>query len=390
MRKLLVASIALFVACDSDSGGSNTSIPASQINESIADAYCEVFTNCTFYHDDALYSAFVAASDRTACRSFFTRLIDLQFTTIEAKVQSGAITYDSAAFAACINALKSSCDLDQLDDQPSGCDAAFEGKVALGAPCENSLDCVGDARCEESFSVTDRCVTSLCVARVARGEACDFNGDCSQSAGPTTCTSASDICVPFTTEANIAEGARCDEAFNANSVTRRTCATGLFCLDNTNDEDPDQAFCRKPFAQGSDCSDSDLPCAKGLFCLASTGTDAETCQPLPIVRTVGADCNVNSAAGPLAICSMFEQLGCDSGKCKKWGDGTAGAYCDVPLDDTEFSCDRGLFCTATSTCATQKAVGAACEDWNECLDGYCDSSSDQTGVCVSAVSPVCS
>ncbi len=377
MRKLIVSSIALLIACDSDSGGSNTAIPASQINESIADAYCEIMTSCTSTGDTSLFSALVAASDRAACRAFFTRAVNEQFIGIENKVASGAITYDSAAFAQCMTALKSSCDIEQL----GGCDAAFEGKVALGGACESDLDCAGDARCRVSISSGDECPTSACIARVARGEACDFDSDCSQSAGPTACTSASDTCVALTNEANIAAGARCDEAFNANDVTRRRCADGLVCLYEET-EGVDQAFCRQPLAQGSDCADSDVPCGKGLVCLPTAGTEGETCQTLPIVRTVGADCNVNPEAGPLVICSVVDQLGCDNGKCKKWGDGTAGAYCDVTFE-TGFSCDRGLYCTSASACAAQKAAGAECEDSDECLDGYCDGSSDQTGVCVS-------
>jgi len=379
MRTLIFSSIVLLIACDSDSGGSGSTIPANQINESIADAYCEVMTNCTFAGDDSLFSALVSATDRAACRSFFTRLVDREFTAIEAQVQSGAITYDSTAFARCIAAVESSCNFDEL----SGCNDAFEGKVALGGTCESDLDCAGDAKCDVSFSSGDACPTSSCVARVARGEACDFDGDCSQSAGPTTCTSASDSCVPFTIETNVALGARCDEAFNANNVTRRTCADGLVCLYEET-EGVDQAFCRQPLAQGSDCTDSEIPCGKGLVCLPTTGTEGETCQPLPIVRTVGANCNVNPAAGPLTICSVVDQLGCDNGKCKKWGDGKAGAYCDVAFE-TGFSCDRGLYCTTASTCAAQKAAGMECDDSDECLDGYCDTSTEQTGVCVSTV-----
>jgi hypothetical protein len=379
MRKLTIFAVALLAACDSDSDPTSKDIPASQINESIADAYCEILSECAADGDQGLFAVFVAAADRAACRAFFTRAVDEQFALIEARVQSGEITYDAATFARCMAEVKSSCALDEL----SGCDAAFEGKVALGGPCESDLDCAGDARCNITFSSGDTCPTTSCVARVARGAACDHNGDCSQSAGPTACTSASNSCVPLTYEPNLAEGARCDEAFNANGVTRRTCADGLACVYEET-EGPDQAFCRRTLAEGSDCSESEIPCAGGLICLRAAGTEGETCQSLTVVRKVGGECSVDEDATPLMLCSLMDQLGCDNGKCRKWGDGTAGAYCDV-LFETDFSCDRGLYCGPTSTCMSQKAAGADCEDSDECLDGYCDNSGEQTGVCVSSV-----
>ncbi len=374
MRKTIVLSLALFAACDSDNN-SGSGIAATQIDESLANTYCEVLSDCALTGDAAVFGALAAASDLNACRTFFTRFFEEKRTSLEGRVTSGANTYDSAAFAQCLTDMKAACDLVEI----SRCEAAFEGKVALGGTCESDLDCAGDARCSVSRSSGDACTTAVCIARVAAGQACVSDSDCNQSSGPMACAVDEDICVPLTRETNLAEGAPCDETSSATGVTLRSCANGLACVDEET-EGADRAFCRKPLASGSNCTETELPCAQGLLCLPDSGAETQSCQTLSIATTVGADCNYDEDAGPIVVCSVIDQLGCDNGKCRRWGDGEVGAYCDSGFE-TEWSCDRGHYCSASSTCAAQKAAGAECEQSNECLDRYCDNS-EQTGVCV--------
>lgn len=372
MRKTIVLSLALFAACDSENN-SGSGIAATQIDESLANAYCQVLRDCTLLGgESSVFGVLTAATDLNACQTFFSRAFEERFTSIENKVTSGAISYDKDAFAQCLSDVKTACDLDGL----SRCEAAFEGKVAPGGVCESDLDCAGDAHCSVSVSTADSCTKAICVARVAAGQPCAFDSECTQSAGPMACAFEESICVPLTRTINLPEGSACGESSSGTGVTYLICANGLECVTEFEGE-----FCRAVLAAGSDCTETEVSCGRGLLCLPDAGADTRSCQTLPIAKTVGADCNLDEDAGPIVVCSVVDQLGCDNGKCRKWGDGEVGAYCDSAFE-TDWSCDRGHYCTATSTCAVKKAAGSPCENTDECLDGYCDDFSQQTGVCV--------
>ncbi|HRE89262.1 MAG TPA: hypothetical protein PK095_08985 [Myxococcota bacterium] len=351
------------VACDSDSSSSSTVAP-SQIHEALAGLQCDLLTSCPQEGDSAVFATLIAASNKTACQALLNRAFEWTGTDIEAQVQSGALSYDGDKLASCFAQVRQSCDFDFL----SVCEDAFEGKVAVGGSCGSDLDCAGDANC--TFSSDVEC-GGTCKARVARGEACDFDGDCSQSAGPTACSFESSTCVPVTRELDREVGQRCDDIDDGTSYVYRTCKAGLACVDMG-----DEATCETPLAVGADCGESPLPCATGSFCLGVDGV--ATCQTLTITRTVGATCNHDPEAGAVVLCSVVDQLGCDNGKCKKWGDGTAGAYCSNDFE-TDFSCDRGLYCDG-SQCQTLKAAGAVCESSSECASRWCDFEG-ATGTC---------
>lgn len=359
------------VACDSDSGSSSgTTVAPNQIHEALAGLQCDLLTSCTQDGDSGIFATLIAASNKTACQAMLTRAFEWTGTDIEAQVASGALSYDGDKLAACFAQVRQSCDLDFLD----ACDAAFEGKVALGGVCESDLNCAGDANCVYSSAECG----GTCRARVARGEACDFNGDCSQSAGPTACSFESSTCVAIVSELNREVGQRCDNTDDSSGYVRRTCKNGLACVDG----EDGTATCQPPLAVGASCEETEIPCATGSFCLGAEG--GAICQTLTITRTVGASCNHDPQAGAVVLCSVVDQLGCDAGKCKKWGDGTAGAYCSVDFE-TDFSCDRDFFCDG-SQCQPRRAAGQPCESDSECASRWCDYEGE-TGTC--AAETVC-
>lgn len=356
MRKSLLI-LPLLVACDSPSSDSPKTIAPSQIHEAMADFYCQVSDRCELPGDTSIFATLVRASDKAACRAFFVRMLDRFEPNLETAVQNGKVAYDGAFLTQCITRVKNSCDLDGIGD----CYRAFEGKTPAGGVCETNLDCQGDAFCVLS-SGSDECVSGECVLRVARGEPCDWGSQCSQAQGPSQCIN--DVCAAVTVETGAGEGQPCGEREEDDTAFQRTCAANLVCVYESGG-----GFCRAPLAAGTDCSEINIPCAAGTFCLPSG--DTEICQSVTIARQVGATCNHDPEAAPLVLCSVIDQLGCDQGKCRKWGDGSVGQYCSMDFE-TDFACKSGFFCDGNA-CAALRADGAACTSDDQCRSGWCES-----------------
>jgi hypothetical protein len=265
-------------------------------------------------------------------------------------------------------------------DVERACRSAFEGKVAPGGRCESDLDCAGDANC--TFGSDPTC-GGTCRARVARGETCQFDGDCSQEEGPSACSWNRRVCVAIERETDRELGQPCGKSDEATGYFERTCKRGLLCVYGE-----EGGTCASPLSEGASCSGAESRCAAGTIC--QPGSAGATCQPLTLVRTVGASCNHDPSTGPLVLCSPIDQLGCDQGKCRKWGDGSAGQYCSTDFE-TNFACNRGLYC-ADDTCQSPKAEGQPCARNEECSSGWCnfmspDGTWSGTGTC--APSPTC-
>lgn len=355
MRKSLLL-LPLVIACDSPSDGAK-SIAPNQIHEAMADFYCEVTDRCELPGDATIFATLVRASDKAACRAFFTRMLDQVEPNIETLAQSNAITYDGAFLEQCITRVRKSCDLDGLED----CYQAFKGTSPANGVCDTTLDCAGDAYCVIEH-VNDECGVGRCVARAARGEACTWDEDCSRAQGPSKC-SDDDVCVAVTVETGAGAGQPCGDLEENGTLIQRACAAHLVCVHTS-----EASVCRAPLAVGTDCSESQIPCAAGAFCLPSG--DTETCQSVTIARQVGATCNHDVEAGQIVLCSVIDQLGCDAGKCRKWGNGTVGQYCSIDFE-TDFACNAGFYCDG-NTCAPLLAAGQACTASDQCASGWCE------------------
>jgi hypothetical protein len=124
--------------------------------------------------------------------------------------------------------------------------------------------------------------------------------------------------------------------------------------------------CRAEIAPGAACSGSRDVCQGNALCANTGGGTPQACTTVNLVREVGGAC----AEAVTGLCDGAANLFCDSGRCRRVGDGTLGAPCRRL--DFSAPCNAGLACDSTSrTCQPQRAAGGACNDDDECLSGRC-------------------
>jgi len=361
LTMILPLGLGLAACGDDGAGGGSGSVEAR-----MAAAYCDVVRDCAVADTGENVILMLARQVSTAeCRTFVRRSF-LARSQYDAKIAAGTYTVDEAKLSQCLSGLKASCGL----NPPGICEEAISGTVALGAACESSEECAGDAWCD-GFGCNAKC-----VARVAIGEPCESPSQCSSLARSATCNYETNTCAAIVSESGAAAGAQCGEVETGTDVKDVRCAAGLACVWES---EADHRVCRAPIAAGGACNDDDAPCALGTICLPD-GEDSGKCGSINVANAVGATCDEGEDPTTSIYCNPVLFLGCVAGKCAAAGDGTVGATCFAVADVggeclPENMCDR-----ATNKCVAKKADGAPCESGTECVSGQCSFTGD-TGTC---------
>ncbi len=300
-----------------------------------------------------------------------------------ASVSQGRIVFHADHGQACLDSLGApDC---SLDLRP--CAAAFEGRIAIGDGCYESVfmnECAGDAFCDSGSR--PGCPSGTCRAFRHVGESCTSRDACEADvdAGPSTAEcSMNNFCV-----AEGGEGAPCDLLspcgrlfFCADGACRRAsttgpcsvsgephqCAPGSHCVDGLAPGMPGSCVPYKGL--GEPCTPGLFECGMFTYC-ANDGTCTE--QP-----GIGGACGDFGAEG--AACLVGS---CADGQCMDTHL-PLGSRCDYLLNDPcepEGSCTSSLClpkCSPTRSCGHAGELCCADSEPNACSEGAC-----QNGTCV--------
>ena len=274
--------------------------------------------------------------DQATCSNSIAVFADLDRLTGD--IENGNVRYDSGAADDCLDAydefadceLKPASVLDELSDT---CARVFVGSVAIGDPCNETVQCAGDAFCVRQC--TEQCCAGTCVeiplaATAEEGEPCGDGIDCIES----TFCSSNNQCVarpgPGESCANLsacAAGSVCNIDLFGNEPG--TCVelkgegeacdpTILFpdqrCLRFDNYCDKSDNTCKPRLSVGENCNEQS--CVAYAVCIEGT------CQALP---KAGEACN------PQGTTACLPSLQCIEGVCAL----PEGLYC--PLEESNAS-----------------------------------------------------
>jgi hypothetical protein len=284
-------------------------------------------------------------------------------------VNQGNISYDGVAARECLNAMQTaSCDAIEAGSPDPACDEVFTGVLPNDDSCVYDEECAG-GWCDMSVDCPGVCADAI-----------PLNGDCS---GYARCqlglVCENDVCV--VDPGPLALGQECADS-------ERSCTYSTWCDYEMTGQ------CVARLGVGEECWWDEM-CQDGLYC---NGEDQ--CAQMQIVSTQGGACG-GYETGP--FCSLAAGLGC----VMEWAGGEAvGTTCeplrtlndsclefDQPSETaTLYPCDMlsGLYCdmdtqNMTGVCAAKKEGGAVCEDDEECISGYCDT----TGHCYASSNDPC-
>jgi hypothetical protein len=279
------------------------------------------------------------------------------------RLNQGALQIVPAKAQACLDELSSCNGTSSLTR--GSCRDMFEGKAALGTPCQRSEDCAGDAFC----ALTALC-PGTCTARKAAGENCGSSQECSQGDGYTVCDASSNsqtTCrtLPLSSKATL--GQPCTRRL-AGAQSLSLCVDSLWCGPVAGQ--PSTAtlgVCQQPIPAGGACSDNDDLCAEGA-CAASAGV----CRAVTLLEHAGDSCD----EAQFRICSPRLGLVCnEQAQCEATGDHTQGSVCSSA--DFQPTCNSGLLCRRSTaggpaTCQPLLETGASCQEAWSCESGACD------------------
>lgn len=258
-------------------------------------------------------------------------------------------------------------DTQLLDD--GGCAQILSGALSAGSACSSDWECQPGLFCRASASAG--CGNGNCAALVAIGAPC---GDQDQCVGQGSCNNG--VCVAPSSEPLGGEGASCADA---------GCQGCLLCVAGRCQAVAAGAAC----AADSDCPGPLLYCENGACRPSHTFGDDGGCVPGDEAACLEGWCAPGPDGGA-GTCVPASALG---GPCLTYDDcATSRANCVVPTGQTlgscaagfaagqpcpdDSTCAAGLFCDPQSgNCATQKANGASCQSADECQSGNCSQGS---------------
>ena len=244
------------------------------------------------------------------------------------------------------------------------CREIIEGVVELGADCNVTEECAGEAYCDFGANTCP----GVCTARAAPGEPCDTSDACA-GPGVAFCDFGANSGGHCAVREPVVIAKR-GETCTPTRLNPLPCESGTFC---DVPKDADSGTCVPPFALGASCDDDDDVCENGALCHGPIGS--MTCQR-PQRLAEGDPCEY-SANEPLRYCDPFEGLTCGMNGCERIGDGSLGSHCGVNDFDELVPCNDGLYCNSdTRTCEARHAAGASCERNAECSSDSCDSKTD--------------
>jgi hypothetical protein len=305
---------------------------------------------------------------------------------------SGAlqVSVDSAKVSICIATLDT-CG----EDLPEACEQTFQGKVADGGACVNSVECKTprsrcplDADCNGACTPPGAegekclgpcqpgywCVGSVCQKAAQKGEACGtvacdenlycVDGKCAEYASAAAkcpaaqpgehCLVGGMSCIGDGCALSIAlwveQGQSCAPYQNTDptvSISRR-CQQGLTCGVSQ--------ICGPPLPAGGTCEPDAITyppqCAEGLYCDSS----AKKCAP------------ESQSGGPCVAATLpsgcEQDLWCNQGTCAAFPGN--GQDCSM-----SYSCAEGYRCGTDQKCAPNGAIGDTCAFYDECASSRC-------------------
>jgi hypothetical protein len=310
--------------------------------------------------------AMTLLSDSSGCERWIQTSESPRLDGLIADVEAGRITYDGAAFRACLDRTFADCTFTttfpgDLSSVALLCPGAFQGSAPMGGACTGLMDCGPDAWCDARAQCP-----GVCSARLAVGEVCVDDTQCAQGADPVYCdvglfvprAGGPSRCQVLKRAPAADLGAACGGSPRDPEVTITPCQEGLYCRNET---------CLAPTPLGGDCSEGP-GCSPGARCQGQSANGSQgpfTCQAIAVSTVEGAACD-----NRLQDCDASKGLYCTSGQCVRGiTDGGSGTPCKA-LADYVAGCGPGLYCDGNQ-CAAKLALTMPCVRDAECVSGGC-------------------
>jgi len=280
-------------------GGETDSVAIQDFPVAGEEAFCKRKVRCGEYADQA--------SCKTAA---FVRL------QLVADVDSGKVTYDGKAAAACLRILSGASCTEVPDMQP--CLDTFQGTIANGGACLEDQECVS-GNCNTG-PCTAACCPGTCQARIALGQRCD------------------------------AEGAFCEE--------------GAFCK---TDPQTGASTCVAPIALGQPCVRGVDQCEAPGSCLPGAVLSKFTCIRLP---RAGQPCPAGVCAAAADYCDRTTETclpriavgeSCAKGSCVRYASCNPTTLKCVERAAGGGSCGAAILCVGGLSCQDGTCVSASDE-----------------------------
>ncbi len=368
MSTRLALLLAASLACNhipDEQGGMPTPNTLENFPDQFMRALCTSFLDCplpvaTGWNDRAPpgFQARCEAAVGPSYRHHLRRLV--------AAAREGRARFNAEEATRCYSAVLHACTTDPELLLERYCGRAFEGTVALHAPCRLTAECAGDTFCR-----TTGTPCGTCEPRAALGASCLGGYDrCARPAsGWSECAGDGRVltCVAarFASTGVLAPlGAPCGTRRAADgTIERLACALGGRC----DAAEGAMGTCRGALAPGAPCTASDR-CAEGGGCFAQSGRSV--CVVPTFATAVGDACGTN---GTSPYCDPLVGLRCESGRCAAVRDASGAPGCD--WQNPWGQCPAGQICRrATSRCEAPLADGTACNVDPECASGWCERS----------------
>jgi hypothetical protein len=304
--------------------GGTTYTPATttqQFIDRIVDAECESMVRCG------------SLPDKSTCLDFFN-MANANFSSLAYSIDSGRVTRNPSAEAACFQAIASiPCSRDEAGDKTltTACQNVLVGTIASGGDCIDDTECKSGLECDEG-SCTASCCAGICVTKKPLSEVggsctgdsnCVDAAYCKQSYNSTT-QEIEGVCL-----ARVATGSACTDygscASNAECVSATgsqtcvalakdgaSCASGVSCENIASYCDPAKSTCQPRLRENAACvlPDAGASAAFSAGCLGYSECKNGVCKRLP---TAGQACS-NPDAAVLDECFLVGK--CVDGVCQ--------------------------------------------------------------------------
>jgi hypothetical protein len=345
----LLSTLALASGCssdDSDAGGA--SVPLAEVPAKFADSACAALESCYGAEAEWLLGG-------ESCVTNVTKQLEDALPSMEDSIAAGTVKYAGDKVEACLAEIRAQgCAFGEAIDGDA-CRAAIDGTVALGAGCQNDLECVGDAYCKSSGSCP-----GTCTAREAVGATCESDSQCQ---GGLACAVDTQRCYELAGAGDLCGGSE-----------GTACGPGLFCI-GQDEQSGKQGNCRAlsevlTAAAGASCDIQAGPlCASGVSCAIESFAGGSLVMSCMTEVASGAACKISfpDMCPDGEFCAVPANT--VDGTCTKLP--ASGEACAVPPFETEPSlCGPYTRCEA-GTCRERQATGASCQVDEVCLSETC-------------------
>lgn len=341
-----------------------TPIPLEQVSETLARAYCALDQRCA---QGLETNGFVMPGED--CVLLTQQRLELNgLEKLAAAVSAGHVAYHPELMQACADAITAPECADTINRELPSCEAALTGKRALGEPCEFNEECAGSLLCETRYACPGEC-----VERYSVGVRCTVDAECADGLG----------CDVYTGECQkaVGVGEACEGDINT------VCLPGLFCEKEVSDA---LNLHRPPgtcayISHGPRQGDPPCDVLQGILCSNEDLNPSNHCVLASLVDDEATwSCEQSSTECGLA----FPEQCPDGQYCPvdltAIDNGTFTKTC-APLPKAGEKCARRPLlptllpecapyarCDSGGNCNELGAVGALCDDDEQCVTGFCD------------------